>query len=117
MIGATGTSAPPARPATPASAPAAPPAPPEGGRAIPPARAASAPPAHISPTAAKAYLACSLRFYFERVLRLPRPVPPALHLGKAVHAALQRFHLALWRGEDSSPGAVARAFEDAFDSL
>ena len=78
---------------------------------------AATPPAHISPTAAKAYLACSLRFYFERVLRLPKAVPVALHLGKAVHAALQAFHLALWRGEDHSPEAVARAFDDAFAAL
>jgi len=74
-------------------------------------------PDHISPTAAKSYLACSLRFYFERVLRLPKPTSPALHLGKAIHAALQRFHLALWRGEDHSPGAMSAAFTDAFDAL
>ena len=58
-------------------------------------------PDHISPTAAKAYLGCSLRFYFERVACIPRPTGPALHLGKAIHAALQRFHLAMWRGEAS----------------
>lgn len=71
-------------------------------------------PTHISPTAAKSYLNCSLRFYFERVACLPRPTSPALHLGKAVHAALQSFHLARWRGGDDSPEATATAFEDAF---
>jgi len=74
-------------------------------------------PEHISPTAAKAYLGCGLRFYFERVLRMPRATAPALHLGKAVHAALQAFHLALWRGGDHSPEAVARAFDKAFATL
>lgn len=74
-------------------------------------------PAHISPTTAKAYLGCSLRFYFERVLRLPAPTSPALHLGKAIHAALQRFHLALWRGEDRSPETVSAFFSDAFARL
>jgi len=69
---------------------------------------------HISPTAAKSYLSCSLRFYFERVVCLPRPASPALHLGKAVHAALQSFHLARWRGGDDSPEATATAFEEAF---
>ena len=81
------------------------------------ARVTPGAPDHISPTAAKSYLNCSLRFYFERVIRLPRPTSPALHLGKVVHAALQRFHLALWRGEDHSPDAVSRAFSDAFDAL
>lgn len=74
-------------------------------------------PEHISPTAAKSYLTCPLRFYFERVLNLERPVSPSLHLGKAIHAALQRFHLALWRGEDHSPEAVSGAFDEAFRGL
>jgi putative RecB family exonuclease len=71
-------------------------------------------PDHISPTAAKAYLACSLKFYFERVACIRKPTPAALHLGKAVHAALQAFHLARWRGGDDSPEAIANAYELAF---
>jgi putative RecB family exonuclease len=74
-------------------------------------------PDHISPTAAKAFLSCSLKFYFERVLRIPKKTPPALHLGKAVHAALQAFHLARWRGGDDSPEASAAAYEEAFTKL
>ncbi|MBX3742099.1 MAG: PD-(D/E)XK nuclease family protein [Akkermansiaceae bacterium] len=74
-------------------------------------------PEHISPTAAKSYLACSLRFYFERVACLKKPTPKNLHLGKAVHAALQAFHLARWRGGDDSPEATAAAFEKAFTDL
>ena len=35
-------------------------------------------PDHISPTAAKAYLGCSLRFCFERVACIPRPTSVAL---------------------------------------
>jgi putative RecB family exonuclease len=71
-------------------------------------------PDHISPTAAKAYLACSLKFYFERVACIRKATPAALHLGKAVHAALQAFHLARWRGGDDSPAAIANAYELAF---
>ncbi|MBX3742498.1 MAG: PD-(D/E)XK nuclease family protein [Akkermansiaceae bacterium] len=74
-------------------------------------------PDHISPTAAKSYLACSLRFYFERVACLKKPTPKNLHLGKAVHAALQAFHLARWRGGDDSPATVATAYEQAFVRL
>ena len=48
---------------------------------------AQALPQHISPTAAKSYLSCSLRFWFERVACIRKPTNPALHLGKAVHAA------------------------------
>lgn len=74
-------------------------------------------PEHISPSAAKSYLGCSLRFYFERVIQLKKGTTAALHLGKAVHAALQAFHLARWREGDDSPDAVARAFDESFTRL
>ncbi|MEO5915802.1 MAG: PD-(D/E)XK nuclease family protein [Luteolibacter sp.] len=74
-------------------------------------------PEHISPTAAKAYLSCSLMFYFERVVCLRKKTPVALHLGKAVHAALQAFHLARWRGGDDSPETIAAVFEQSFTDL
>jgi putative RecB family exonuclease len=71
-------------------------------------------PEHISPTAAKAYLSCSLKFYFERVACIRKSTPVALHLGKAVHSALQAFHLARWRGGDDSPETIAAAYDEAF---
>jgi putative RecB family exonuclease len=71
-------------------------------------------PQHISPSSAKAYLGCSLKFYFERVACIRKATPVALHLGKAVHAALQSFHLARWRASDDSVEAVAEAYERAF---
>ena len=74
-------------------------------------------PDHISPTAAKAYLSCSLMFYFERVACIKKKTPAALHLGKAIHAALQAFHLARWRGADDSPETIAAAFEKSFVDL
>ena len=74
-------------------------------------------PDHISPTAAKAYLSCSLMFYFERVACIKKKTPAALHLGKAIHAALQAFHLARWRGTDDSPETIAAAFEKSFMDL
>ena len=71
-------------------------------------------PKHISPSAAKLYLGCGLKFYFERVACIRKKTPAALHLGKAVHAALQAFHLARWRGADDSPETIANAYELAF---
>ena len=85
--------------------------------ATPPPSRTSTLPDYISPSAAKSYLACSLRFYFERVLQIKKPTTAALHLGKSVHAALQAFHLAQWRGTDDSPEVVAAAFEDSFTKL
>ena len=74
-------------------------------------------PAHISPTSAKDYLGCSLRFFFGRVLAIPQATSPALHLGKCVHAALQHYHLAVWRGGDASPEAVIQAYENIFITM
>jgi len=74
-------------------------------------------PEYISASAVKSYLSCSLRFYFERVALIRKSTTPTLHLGKAVHAALQAFHLARWRGGDDSPGATANAFNSAFLKL
>ncbi|MEI7910149.1 MAG: PD-(D/E)XK nuclease family protein [Verrucomicrobiota bacterium] len=74
-------------------------------------------PQHISPSAAKSYLGCSLKFYFERVACIKKNTPVALHLGKAVHAALQAFHIARWRGGDDSPEAIAAAYEKSFTDL
>ncbi len=85
--------------------------------ATPPPSRTSTLPDYISPSAAKSYLACSLRFYLERVLQIKKPTTAALHLGKSVHAALQAFHLARWRGTDDSPEVVAAAFEDSFTKL
>ena len=85
--------------------------------AAPPPSRTSTLPDYISPSAAKSYLACSLRFYFERVLQIKKPTTAALHLGKSVHAALQVLHLARWRGTDDSPEVVAAAFEDSFIKL
>lgn len=74
-------------------------------------------PQHISPTAAKSYLTCSLQFFYERVACIRKPTSASLHLGKSIHAALQAFHLARWRGADDSPETVAAAFEKAFMDL
>ena len=83
----------------------------------PPAVKPGTPPGHISPTSAKDYLGCSLRFFFGRVMAIPSETSPSLHLGKAVHAALQHHHLAVWRGGDTSPESAATAFDGAFTAL
>lgn len=75
------------------------------------------PPEHLSGSSIKDYLGCSLRYFFGRVCKLPEAPSPALHLGKAVHAGLQAFHLAKWRGGDTSPEAILSAYDNAFEEL
>lgn len=68
---------------------------------------------HISASSLKLYLGCSLKYYFKKVLKLPEPTSPSLHLGKAVHAGLQAFHVARWREEDHDPETVLKAYHAA----
>lgn len=71
-------------------------------------------PDYLSPSSAKSYLSCSLRFFFERVAQIRKPTTVALHVGKAIHATLQSFNLARWRGEDSSEATMEEAFSTHF---
>ncbi len=70
---------------------------------------------YLSVSRLKSFLGCRLRFYFEKVLTLPKPASPALHFGKAVHTGLQHYNKARWRGGDASETAVLSAYQQAFD--
>lgn len=70
---------------------------------------------YVSVSRLKSFLGCRLKFYFEKVLTLPKPVSPSLHFGKAVHAGLQHYNKARWRGGDASETAVLAAYQKAFD--
>lgn len=74
-------------------------------------------PDYLSPSSVKSYLSCSLRFFFEKVAQIRKPTTVALHVGKAIHATLQSFNLARWRGEDSSETAMEEAFSTHFLEL
>ncbi len=82
---------------------------------------ASPPPAicpdYLSPSSVKSYLSCSLRFFFEKVAQIRKPTTFALHVGKAIHATLQSFNLARWRGEDSCEATMEAAFSSHFLEL
>ena len=73
--------------------------------------------AYISASRLKSFLACRLKFYFEKVLGLKAPASPALQVGKAVHAALQSYNLARWRRGDTSPAATLQAYNKAYGEL
>ncbi len=73
--------------------------------------------AYLSASRLKSFLTCRLKFYYEKVLGLRSPASPALQIGKAVHAGLQHFNLARWRGGDTSPEAVQAAYAKAYGEL
>lgn len=72
---------------------------------------------YLSASRLKSYLTCPLRFYFEKVLAIPKPTSAAAHLGKAVHASLASYHTRLWRGEEASAETIAGRFGLEFSKL
>lgn len=73
--------------------------------------------AYLSASRLKSFLTCRLRFFYEKVLGLKSPASPALQIGKSVHAALQNYNLARWRGGDASPAATRQAYDKAYGEL
>lgn len=70
---------------------------------------------HWSYSSISQYLACPLRYYFQRILGLPQPtVGSGLVFGSAVHAALAHYHLALKLNRPPQRKAIHNAFVDAW---
>ena len=42
------------------------------------------------------FLQCRLKFFFRYVLAIPKPTPPVLHVGNAVHLVLKTRNKARW---------------------
>ncbi|MDF3130375.1 PD-(D/E)XK nuclease family protein [Kiritimatiellaeota bacterium B1221] len=72
---------------------------------------------YLSASRLKSFLSCRLKFYYEKVLKLPAPSSPNLQIGKAVHAGLEALHKAQWEGQPHDTDTVLKAYEDAYTSL
>jgi len=71
---------------------------------------------HWSYSSISQYLACPLRYYFQRILCLPQPtVGSGLVFGSAVHAALARYHHDLQIGRPPSRDTIQKALIDAWE--
>jgi len=53
---------------------------------------------------------CRLKFYFRYVLEMVKPSTAALFVGKAVHAALQQWSTARWRGQAHDAESLKAGF-------
>lgn len=72
---------------------------------------------HWSYSALNQYMRCPLQYYFERVLRLPKPtVASGLVLGGAVHEALAYYHTRLKRGQKFDIQKIQRVFFNAWQA-
>lgn len=66
---------------------------------------------YLSASRLKSFHTCRLQWYFRYIEQLPSKVSPSLLVGKVVHAVLQAWNLARWRGEDSSVERMDLVFE------
>jgi CRISPR/Cas system-associated exonuclease Cas4 (RecB family) len=78
--------------------------------AAPGAQAGSRVTATISPSRLSCFHSCRLKFYFRYVLELAKPPSAALFVGKAVHAALQQWSVARWRGQPHDAESLKAGF-------
>jgi len=61
------------------------------------------------------WTSCRLKFYFKYVAQILKPVTPALHAGKTVHAVLQAWNLARWRNQPRSQADLSDLFIQSWD--
>lgn len=64
----------------------------------------------VSASRLNCFHSCRLKFYFRYVLELVKPATAALFLGKAVHAALQQWSTARWRGQPHDADSLKAGF-------
>ncbi len=79
-------------------------------KSVEPFRSAGDPLEYLSASRLKCFQACRLQYFFRYVVKIPTTTSPALLVGQVVHAVLQTWNLARWRGEDASVEAMAKAF-------
>ncbi len=66
----------------------------------------------VSASRLKRWSTCRLQFYFHYVAQIKKPATPALAVGKVVHAVLQQWNHARWRGDF----AFRENLNEVFDS-
>ena len=71
---------------------------------------------HWSYSAISQYLACPLRYYFQRVLGLPQPtVSSSLVLGSSVHRVLAEYHRTVQNDERTKIEVLHQSFVQAWE--
>ena len=72
---------------------------------------------HWSYSAISQFLACPLRYYFQRVLYLPQPsIGSSLVLGSSVHAVLAEYHRTVQQDQPPKIETLHRVFADTWSS-
>ena len=76
-----------------------------------PAKVTKDPLEYLSASRLKSFHTSRVQWHFPYIEQLPSKVSPSLLVGKVVHAVLQAWNLARWRGEESSIERMELVFE------
>ena len=68
----------------------------------------------VSASRLSTWLQCRLKFHLRYVAGVLKAPSAALHVGKTVHAVLQQWSLARWRGSPLDAEAIGSVFEQAW---
>lgn len=88
--------------------------PPAPAEVIQPGRTIEELTATVSASRLGTWLQCRLKFHLRYVAGVLKPPTAALHTGKAIHAVLQQWNLARWRGTPLDGDAIGTVFEAAW---
>ena len=91
-----------------------PPAPAEAEPVNQPGRTIEELTATVSASRLSTWLQCRLKFHMRYVAGVLKAPSAALHVGKTVHAVLQQWSLARWRGSPLDGDAIGAVFEQAW---
>jgi len=69
----------------------------------------------VSASRLSTWLQCRLKFHLRYVAGISKPPTAALHVGKTVHAVLQQWSLARWRGTPLDTDAILAVFDQAWN--
>jgi putative RecB family exonuclease len=70
---------------------------------------------YISASRLKSFLTCRLRFYYEKVQGIKKPLSVKAHLGRCVHAALRDYHKSRWIGQCLDTAELFHRFRQEFN--
>lgn len=71
----------------------------------------------VSASRINCFHSCRLKFFFRYIAKVQKPVSTALHVGKAVHHALQQWSKRRWLGELSDTESIHGDFKEGWKAL
>ena len=66
----------------------------------------------VSASRLNLFHSCRLKFFFRYIAKIQKATSPALHVGKAVHYALQEMNNLRWRGIAVTPESIRTSFDE-----